>query len=174
MVNNLYKNSHSNVEIICPEHGVFIQNINQHSRGQGCPKCAGNKNLTSLEFINKSNSIHNNKYNYDFVDYINNSTEVKINCPKHGDFYQKPEYHLSGSGCPSCAGNKKLNLSEFIDRANYIHNNKYDYSKAEYSGIFNKLVIICTKHGEFIQIAKNHLNGQGCKKCSIEKRKKSN
>ena len=33
---------------------------------------------------------------------------------------------------------KKLTLEEFIKRARIIHGNKYDYSKVEYNGMFNK------------------------------------
>ena len=35
-----YKNSHTKVEIICPEHGVFTQIPTSHLRGTGCPSCA--------------------------------------------------------------------------------------------------------------------------------------
>lgn len=42
---------------------------------------------------------------------------------------------------------------------------KYDYSKAVYTGTREKLTIICKKHGEFKQRAYAHLMGQGCPKC---------
>src|SRR3989304_259165 len=54
----------------------------------------------------------------------------------------------------------------FIERAKEIHSNKYDYTKVEYNGIFNKLIIICPKHGEFEQTPNNHLVGKGCPKCA--------
>ena len=44
---------------------------------------------------------------------------------------------------------KKLTKEEFINRANSIHNNKYDYSKVEYKGSTIKVCIICPIHGEF-------------------------
>lgn len=36
-----YKNRDSEVEIICPVHGVFKQSPMSHLRGSGCPRCAG-------------------------------------------------------------------------------------------------------------------------------------
>lgn len=59
-------------------------------------------------------------------------------------------------------------LKEFIDRANEIHHNKYDYSKFEYVRSIDKSVIICPEHGEFLQSANVHLRGVGCPKCGRE------
>jgi len=41
-------------------------------------------------------------YNYDNVDYVNNSTKIKIGCSIHGEFEQRPADHRSNSGCPKC------------------------------------------------------------------------
>ena len=38
----------------------------------------GNYKLTKEIFEEKSNIIHNNKYNYQFVDYINNRSSSSI------------------------------------------------------------------------------------------------
>lgn len=61
----------------------------------------------------------------------------------------------------------KLTTEEFIQRSSKIHNNKFDYSKVNYTGINFKVIIACPVHGEFNQVAKNHLKGQGCKKCAL-------
>ena len=60
--------------------------------------------MTKEKFIEKSNKIHNNKYDYSEVQYIDNNTKVCIICPIHGKFYQKPKLHIKGYGnCPDCA-----------------------------------------------------------------------
>jgi len=56
----------------------------------------------------------------------------------------------------------------FIEKAKKVHGNKYDYSLTEYKGIFEKVKIICPIHGEFIQTAHNHLNGNGCPICGAK------
>ena len=61
-----------------------------------------------------------------------------------------------------------MNTNEFIERANKIHNFKYDYSKTQYIKSKIKVVIICPIHGEFEQTPDNHLHKHGCKLCSIE------
>lgn len=63
---------------------------------------------------------------------------------------------------------KKLTNQEFVDKANKIHNNKFDYSKVNYQGNRYRVKIICSKHGEFNQFAKNHLKGVGCQKCALD------
>lgn len=54
---------------------------------------------------------------------------------------------------------------QFIAEAKAVHGDKYDYSKVEYVNNNTKVCIICPTHGEFWQIPKSHLNGNGCKKC---------
>jgi hypothetical protein len=59
----------------------------------------------------------------------------------------------------------KLTISDFIYRANLVHNYKYNYDKVVYTNNDTKVIIICVKHGEFLQTPKSHLNGHGCFKC---------
>ena len=50
-------------------------------------------------FLEKAKSIHGDKYDYSLVNYLNNYTPVKIICPIHGVFEQKPTYHIDkGNG----------------------------------------------------------------------------
>jgi hypothetical protein len=56
------------VIIICPIHGEFKQTPIMHLRGAGCKKCYSDSQRTNiLDFIEKSNRIHNNKFNYEKV-----------------------------------------------------------------------------------------------------------
>ena len=63
---------------------------------------------------------------------------------------------------------KKLTTEGFIEKAKYVHGDKYDYSMSKYTNSREKVKIICPKHGIFEQIASNHFSGKGCKKCSID------
>ena len=62
-----------------------------------------------------------------------------------------------------------MTKEEFIEKARKVHRDKYDYSKVELSKVKDKVVIICPKHGEFIQEANSHLQGRGCAYCSGKK-----
>lgn len=166
-----YKNAHTKVNIKCKIHGIFKQSLNAHISGEGCPSCSGNKKIGNEDFIKRCNKKFDNLYDYSLVDYVNNRTNIKIICKKHGEFEQTPETHLKGKGCPSCLGVGKKTTGDFIKNSLSIHGDKYDYSNSNYTGIFNKVKIICKNHGEFEQIAKNHLNGQGCRECYLDKKR---
>lgn len=55
--------------------------------------------LTTEEFIKKARKVHGNKYDYSKVKYVNNQTKVRIVCPEHGEFSQRPIDHLKGHEC---------------------------------------------------------------------------
>lgn len=124
----------------------------------------------TLKFIERSREIHNDKYNYEKVIYVNNKTKVIINCPKHCDFEQIPSAHLRGQGCPICGGTIKLTTEEFIIKAKTLHGDKYDYSKVNYIGNKDKIKIYCKKHEEyFYQQPIIHISQKcGCPKCGFE------
>ena len=129
--------------------------------------------LNTEQFIKKAILKHGVKYDYSKSAYINCNTKIIIICHIHGEFKQKPAGHLRGNGCSACGGSKKLNNDEFIKRSIAIHGNKYDYSKVDYVNVKTKIIIICNKHGEFIQQPRNHLIGYGCAICgSVMKLKK--
>ena len=120
-----YINTSTKVCIICPEHGEFWQTPSAHLSGQGCPKC-GKHHLSILfrdtidEFVKKANIIHNNRYDYSKVEYIRGNDKVCIICPEHGEFWQTPNNHLQGHGCPKCAVGKNTSseeneISEYIE-----------------------------------------------------------
>ena len=175
-----YINSQTNVIIICKTHGEFIQNPANHLTSNGCTKCSnensGNSQRLSNEyFIKKATEKHGDKYDYNKVEYINSHTNVTIICKTHGDFLQQPNNHLNGATCLLCSNEKisekqRMTTEEFISRSIQIHGNNYDYSKTEYGvNNYDKVIIICKKHGEFKQAPSNHLSKKGCSKCKIIK-----
>ena len=164
------------VTIICPKHGEFEQMLNSHVRGSGCKECGLEKRskffrLPLSEFIERSNIIHDNKYDYSKVSYKNGRDRVTIICPKHGEFEQLVLGHLTGYGCKLCGIESKfITNEEFVRRCGVKHNNYYDYSKVVYTDSRNKVTIICPKHGEFEQTAAGHAFGSKCPACSNEAR----
>ena len=172
-----YVNSRTKVCIICPEHGEFWQEANSHLQGEGCRKCHLEnkpKQMHTDKFIEKARNIHGDKYDYSKVEYVNPKEKVCIICQEHGEFWQNPYNHLNGKGCPKCglkkcADIKRKSIKQFIEEAKKIHGEKYDYSAVEYVNAFEKVKIICPKHGEFWQEPHNHLKGNGCPICRNSK-----
>ena len=168
-----YINNKIKVKIICPKHGIFEQIPLDHiTNKSGCSICGGTKKSTTEEFIEKAKNIHENKYDYSLVNYINRDTKVKIICKKHGVFEQIPHSHLGmgGSGCSKCGGGVLSNTENFIEKSKEIHGDIYDYSLVNYVNAKSKVKIICKKHSVFEQESNSHLHNHGCPMCSDTKK----
>ena len=175
----VYTKKDNKVIIICKKHGDFEQCANSHLQGCGCTKCAIEEThllqkSNTTAFIEKATKIHGHKYDYTKIDYVNVKTKIIIVCNScKSVFSQVPNSHLSGNGCKKCANKligerSRIHTTEtIIQKAKEMHGDKYDYSKVEYTGIDNKIIIICKEHGEFKQSPVCHINRQnGCKKCA--------
>jgi len=106
------------------------------------------------------------------VEYVNNKIKVKLYCKECEHFFNiRPDAHLNGKGCNKCgyikSSMKRMSTKEhFIDICQKIHGDRYNYDKTKYTSTNKKVNIVCKKHGEFMQLASNHMSGAGCPKCS--------
>ncbi len=173
-----YVNANTKIKIICKTHGVFEQLPRTHINNKaGCKKCAdiargsNKKYIKSKNILNQFKDIHGYKYDYSEFVYNGNDKPAIIICKLHGKFHQLPSNHLKGKGCKKCALannglNQRLSYNDFVYKSNIVHNHIYDYSKFIYTGFGVKSTIICSKHGEFLQTPRTHLNASGCKICN--------
>lgn len=169
----VYRGSHEKICIICPKHGEFWQEPNNHiSRKSICPKCSAENISKKLRddtntFIQKAKEVHGNRYDYSKVEYAKSDAKVCILCPEHGPFWQSPHIHLRGHGCPKCVNQYSPSTEEFITASKAIFGDKYDYSKTVYQSNKKKVCIICPEHGEFWVTPNNHLTHKaGCSRCT--------
>jgi very-short-patch-repair endonuclease len=166
----IYIGCYDKVIITCKTHGDFQQSPHKHLVGDGCKLCGiervRNKKMLSLQtLINRANDIHKNKYDYSKVNYTGIYEQITIICPLHGEFEQKPNDHLCGNGCSKCGKVFKYDTLSFIEEANNVHNNLYNYSNINYIDSHTKINIICKIHGVFEQTPNSHLSGSGCSEC---------
>lgn len=105
-----YKTSREKVVIICKEHGEFLQTPNTHLKGHGCPGCSHNKKKDTTQCIKDFEEVHGSTYDYQKVQYVNANYDVEIGCRVHGSFFQRPNHHLEGHGCPRCQINNQNTL----------------------------------------------------------------
>ncbi len=189
---SVYVSSVAQVTIVCPHHGPFLQRPSNHLFGKGCKLCAVEKTRINLmlksvglpnglsvqdyisAFTAKSMTVHGDQYDYSQSIYSFDTKKISIVCPVHGEFFQKPSIHMNGAGCKSCGDvergrQKGIKFKKsFVERANKIHGNVYDYSKVEYVSSAQKVEIICPKHGSFFQRPNSHTRGIGCPDCGTE------
>lgn len=126
------------------------------------------RRMTTKEFIEKANAVHQGKYSYENAIYTLSKNHVSVTCPTHGSFLVTANNHISAAnacGCPECGGTQRLGLKKFIARSYAIHNGTYDYSRVVYTSNSTAVTIICPVHGEFQQTPAKHLIGRGCPSC---------
>lgn len=186
-----YVDSKTKIIITCALHGAFSQEPRFHLMGNGCPICGNKKrgkeaSKSLSEFIEDAKNKHGHRYDYLNSIYVNSKTKLAINCIEHGVFYQKPNSHLGGQGCPTCGAikqkehirtsnhaNSTKSMAVFIKEAEKAHNNKYGYSNAIYISGSKKVIITCPIHGDFWQTPRNHIHGHGCPQCANKIRRES-
>lgn len=131
---------------------------------------------TKIEFVEKAQAKHGDRYDYSQTEYKGNCIPVKIVCPEHGEFWQRPAEHYKHLGCKGCSSDKKkqrrLGTKKFIEAANKIHMGRYDYSKVVYKSAWEKVEIVCSIHGSFYQKPSHHTQGSNCPACAQASRNK--
>lgn len=108
--NEEYKGRHTKIECthtVCGytwlvEAGVFLGNANKV--GSRCPKCYGNKRITTEEYAKKIYSMYGDEYTL-LSEYASAHKKVKIRHNICGNEYMvNPSSFTHGNGCAVCAG----------------------------------------------------------------------
>ena len=117
-------------------------------------------------WVHRFREVHGTKFSYNNFIYEGPKVKGIITCPTHGDFEQIIHSHLNGFGCAKCYGNNTSDTKAFIKEASRVHNNKYVYTKSEYTGSKKHLIVTCPTHGDFLSQPYHHLDLVGCSKCA--------
>lgn len=115
---------------------------------------------------------------YDFSKsvYAGMNQKITYECPVHGEMQSDAKNMIKGAVCNKCsmearAGKNRLSRKKVLEKFEATHNGTYGYEKANYSGRNKKLIITCRKHGDFLQLAGDHMDGAGCPQCFHEDRR---
>ena len=176
--NSVYHGSKKPLSFVCSDHGEVTIKAERALNGFGCPECGKakgriSKRLGREEIIKRCREAHGLRYDYSKVSPERQEDIMTLMCSKHGEFKIPAVNHFMGSGCKQCgyvAGGRKLanTTAEFIARARDVHGFKYHYDKTEYVNMREQVLITCEKHGDFSQMATNHLGGKGCRGCGYK------
>jgi len=98
----------SDIEYICPNHGIMKQSLRRHFNGKECYKCANDTNGLKKRsnadvVIKKAREVHGDKYDYSKVKYTKMTEKCTIICDCGNEFEQLFSSHLNGRGCPKCS-----------------------------------------------------------------------
>jgi hypothetical protein len=173
------------IKRVCTIHGEYYTQAKAFiHRGDGCPACgheitASKKTKTVEQVIEGFRSTHGNRYDYSKVVYVKGRDKVEIICRDHGSFWQAPETHTQGVGCPICgalkaSSTRMFTTAEFIIKAQQCQvDYNIDYTNFRYNGWKVEHEFICKLHGSFYKTPENHIKGAGCPECGIKSRKDS-
>lgn len=139
-------------------------------------------------FFAEATRVHNEKFDYSKVEYVNAKTPVIIICPTHGEFQQEPYKHTHTTyGCQSCWDEKHtqilkarvrtwqtkdyIGVEEYLQRINL--STKYSIDVSNYTGLsVGTVTITCPNHGSRTVVPKVLLvNQHPCLGCAIESSK---
>ena len=123
------------------------------------------------EFIDKSNIVHNNKFDYSITKQFKSQRDkVKILCPIHGKIEVSVHNHLQGSDCMDCSGNTKRNTKSFLvelESKGFLFE-EYEYSLVDYKNTNTKVVLIDKKFNTKHSITpKELIKGKRCSSSNL-------
>ena len=176
-----YTNATTPMRVYCKIHNKFFTTSpTRHINGQhtGCPICSSEKKSSSTrtpqeQFISKCRSVHGDTYDLTKVCYAGSTNKIEVICYKHGPFFPSAGNFIhSASGCPSCGresvGKKsRKSYESYVDRFTSAHRGHYKYKRIDYEDSKAYVVAVCPSHGEFKQLAMDHVKGIGCAKCAF-------
>ena len=174
----VYAGKNNKVDFICPLHGLQRMDAKNLMAGKKCQLCSfadrKNPRLTLRKVLLRFVSTHGSTYDYSDVVYSGQQNPVAIKCSLHGTFWQKPEYHWTGSGCPNCfnefrrGATQRDSLDSFVAKATALWGDKFDYSSAAYKNSQTRIEVICKEHGTVCETKPNWLlNGYNpCQNCN--------
>ncbi len=140
------------------------------------------RRLTTEEFIQKANTIHNNKFSYPNTVYKGKGKDIHFVCPIHGPVSMPARGHLqSDHGCPRCAGKVHTSalaiyrdkFKEKLDKLNLTIEEIFTTTGIARPSMKERtyitLVLKCEEHGTFKRtmsgVRRKHFTG--CPSCHV-------
>lgn len=138
--------------------------------GYGCPSCAGNRRFTEDERIEQINRLEDIEF-ISWVDgYKNGHSKANVKCEIDGFEWSAKVSSLvnTGSGCPSCAGNRRWTNKERIEQINKTKNIEFVSWTDGYKNAFSRANLKCKIDGfEWAASVSSIVNnGLGCPHCA--------
>lgn len=164
-----YKQANAKMLIHCDNCGYEWEAVPRsvvHSK-HGCLKCGVRQSQIEKSFERFKQFIDLDQW--EILEYKDTS-DITLACKKCGWIRKTNANNIKKFGCKRCAAleatkNQRLTTEIFIQRAQKVHGNKYDYSKVNYINYHTPVEIICPTHGSFWQRPGKHLLGHNCPLC---------
>ena len=164
----VFSKNRKNLPIIHKKCGnIFHQSMYNHMDGANCPFCL---NESNQERIKKAKEKFGDKFDYSKANFSNKIKPTDIFCNECKKWF-KMSYtvHINSKlGCSNCYLKTIVHdTKSFIEKANRVNHNMYDYTGIEYKGAYEIIYTRCKRCGNtFPVLTYAHLNGSGCPICN--------
>jgi hypothetical protein len=167
---SVYVDARTKIKIKCPIHGEFLQSPCDHNKGNGCIDCGfestKNSRLISIEDARKRLSLI--QPNIKILNRIIGRSNKVLVEDDIGIKYIVGLCKLFEGKIPAVRSALDPQ-NAFILKSSNVHSGIYSYEKLIYVDSNSSVIITCHKHGDFKQVAKKHLFGQGCPACARDR-----
>ena len=174
----VYAGQNKKVQFLCPTHGAQQMDAKNLMAGKKCQLCSfedrRKPRMTQRKVLERFVEAHGDKYGYEKVRYEGQQTPVEIECTLHGTFWQKPEYHWNGAGCPTCfhefrrGAGQRDSIESFSEKVYKVWGNRFDLSGVTYTNSQASIQVLCRVHNCMCDTKPNWLlNGNNpCPQCN--------
>lgn len=173
LISEEYKNTKTKLSWRCPTHGEYQQTYCAFSKACGCPKCGRLRGSRKRKYTISQVTDTLAKYGDSLLDneYKGSHTKLKMNCQKHGVFYQTYSEYLSGHRCPKCGreSTTKKQLLPISIVESVFKSAGLELLENSHNGCSKPLRCYCPKHG-VVYATYNTVKRSGmCPKCGIHR-----
>lgn len=157
-IDGKYKNNLSKLTLKCPNGHEIEMTYGNFQQGKRCNTCVRKKNGVKLSLTIHEVKLFIEKKGYELMskEYINNSTKLKIKCPKGHEFNMSYGNFQQGQRCPKCNVSKgEHSIKETLNDLgiNFIQHYKFDdcvfYRRLEFDFYIPSLNTIIEYDGIF-------------------------
>jgi hypothetical protein len=168
----IYRGALKEITILCRFcNREFNQKASSHLK-HGCTYCGQHYFRTKDDLIREATEKFGDQFIYDKVEFKKLTDVITIGCKKCNKYFQKSvrDFLRTVHGCVNCNPARRVTSDMFIEIAQNIHGDKYEYSDCGYLSMSDDVKIFCFACNEyFIQRASAHTSQkQGCMNCSIK------
>lgn len=165
------------VEIVCHEHGPFLQRPVKHLSGQGCPVCAGN---AVGDYLKKLRETYPEWDFPDNLEVTGSKAKITLTCPVHGAFLTTFNRLTTKKGtatpCPRCSKvggglKRRLGDEEILARLSAMYP-KYTFHPHAGMRINDKIEYVCPDHGMRHSVINDMFTGHACSGCGAVSRRR--
>lgn len=161
-----YINRTTKLKVQCDKGHIYEPTYNDFREGCRCSVCSPSRKKTYEEvkqFIESTGYILLSKK------YVNNTTDLKVQCNKRHIYLVSYSAFKNGNRCPDCSLKRKKTYQEVKRQIESVHS--YKLLSKDYKNCNTPLKVACEKGHQYEVTYTHFIRGQRCPDCSPYRKK---